>query len=114
MINVSLTLGGQPEHLSVTASITAIDNTTSTSGGLIAERRLAETSSQRPRSNPPTLDRYPFSGKITDRRGKVSNSATLQRKPPLSASVRLESTLCAEKLLLRGPGCLAIITFGNQ
>jgi len=113
MINVSLTLSGQPEQVSVAASITAIDNTMSTSGGLLAERSLPETSSQRPRSTSPTLDRYPFSGKITDQMGGVSNSTTLQRELPLCASVRLESLLCAEKLL-RDPGCLATITIVNQ
>jgi hypothetical protein len=43
----------------------------------------------------------------------VANSTTLQHESPLSASVRLESILCAEKLL-RGPGCQATITIGNQ
>jgi hypothetical protein len=42
MINVSLTIGDQPQRVSVIASVTAIDNTTSTVGGLIAERSLAK------------------------------------------------------------------------
>ncbi|PWU10706.1 MAG: hypothetical protein C5B51_03870 [Terriglobia bacterium] len=42
MINVSLAIGDQPQQVSVTASIAAIDNTTSTVGGLVAEHSLAE------------------------------------------------------------------------
>ena len=42
MINLSLTISDQPQQVSVTASVTAIDNTTSTVGGLVAERSLAE------------------------------------------------------------------------
>jgi hypothetical protein len=42
MINVSLAISDQPQQVSVTASITAIDNTTSTAGGVVAERNLAE------------------------------------------------------------------------
>jgi Carboxypeptidase regulatory-like domain/TonB dependent receptor len=42
MINVSLTIGDQAQRVSVIASVTAIDNTTSTVGGLIAERSLAK------------------------------------------------------------------------
>ena len=42
LINASLTISDQPQQVSVTASVTAIDNTTSTAGGLVAERSLAE------------------------------------------------------------------------
>jgi hypothetical protein len=42
MINLSLTISDQPQQVSVTASVTGIDNTTSTVGGLVAERSLAE------------------------------------------------------------------------
>ncbi len=41
MINLSLTISDQPQQVSVTA-VTAIDNTTSTAGGLVTERSLAE------------------------------------------------------------------------
>ena len=43
----------------------------------------------------------------------MSNSPALRGEFPLSASVRLESILCAEKLL-RGPGSQATLTIGNQ
>ena len=42
MINLSLTIGDQPQQVTVSASVTAIDNTTSTVGGLVAERSLTE------------------------------------------------------------------------
>ena len=42
MINASLTLSGQPQQVSVTASATAIDTTTSTVSGLVPEQSLAE------------------------------------------------------------------------
>ena len=43
----------------------------------------------------------------------MSNSTTLQRESPLSTSVRLESIIYSERLL-RGQGCQATITIGNQ
>jgi hypothetical protein len=42
MINASLTLSDQRQQVSVTTSTTAIDNTTSTVGGLVSEQSLAE------------------------------------------------------------------------
>ena len=42
MINLSLAIGAQPEQVTVSANLTAVDNTTSTVGGLVAERSLAE------------------------------------------------------------------------
>jgi hypothetical protein len=42
MINVSLAIGDQRQQVSVTASGTAIDNTTSTASGLLAEQSLAK------------------------------------------------------------------------
>ena len=42
MINVSLTISDQPQQVSVTATATAIDNTTSTVSGLVREQSLAE------------------------------------------------------------------------
>jgi hypothetical protein len=41
-VNVSLSIGDQQQQVSVTASGTAIDNTTSTVSGLLAEQSLAE------------------------------------------------------------------------
>jgi hypothetical protein len=41
-INVSLVIGGQPQRVSITANISAIDNTTSTVGGLVAQQSLTE------------------------------------------------------------------------
>jgi hypothetical protein len=41
-VNLSLGLGGRQEQVTVSANVTAIDNTTSTVGGLLAERSLAE------------------------------------------------------------------------
>src|SRR5262249_49252227 len=40
LISLSLTVGDQREELAVIASVTAIDNTTSTVGGLVAEQSL--------------------------------------------------------------------------
>jgi len=42
MVNLSLALGGRQEQVTVSANATTIDNTTSTVGGLLAERSLAE------------------------------------------------------------------------
>jgi hypothetical protein len=42
MINASLTISEQPQQVSVTASATAIDNTTSTGSELVSEQSLAE------------------------------------------------------------------------
>jgi Carboxypeptidase regulatory-like domain/TonB-dependent Receptor Plug Domain len=42
LINASLTISDQPQQVSVTASFAALDNTTSTAGGLVAERSLAD------------------------------------------------------------------------
>ena len=42
MINASLTISDQPQQVSVTASATAIDNTTSTVSGILSEQSLAE------------------------------------------------------------------------
>ena len=42
MVNLSLALGGRREQVTVVANVSTIDNTTSTIGGLIAERSLAE------------------------------------------------------------------------
>ncbi len=42
MINLSLIMGVHPEQLTVSAGITGIDNTTSTVGGILTEKNLAE------------------------------------------------------------------------
>ena len=42
MINLSLAIGAKPEHVTVSAAVTAIDNTTSTVGGILAEQSLTE------------------------------------------------------------------------
>jgi hypothetical protein len=42
MINLSLAIGAKSEHVTVSAAVTAIDNTTSTIGGTVAERSLIE------------------------------------------------------------------------
>ena len=42
MVNLSLAIGGREEQVTVAASATTIDNSTSTVGGLLAERSLTE------------------------------------------------------------------------
>ena len=42
MINLSLAIGARSEEVTVSAGGTAIDNTTSTVGGIVAEKNLTE------------------------------------------------------------------------
>jgi outer membrane receptor protein involved in Fe transport len=42
LINFSLAIGAHPEHVTVSAGVTTIDNTTSTAGRILAERNLTE------------------------------------------------------------------------
>ncbi len=42
MINLSLAIGAEPQQVTVSANVTAIDNTTSAVGGLLVERSLTE------------------------------------------------------------------------
>lgn len=42
MINLPLVIGIQPEQVTVSANVTALDNTTSTAGGILTEKTLTE------------------------------------------------------------------------